>query len=153
MWSAIFFLLQATTISCITFVKDKGLLTVQEKNIYVRNINGARYHVHAGKDQQYMQYLSGCILTVEGFNFFHHLYVKKWSIQDAGAGSAPFFGMLQRQGMQWMIQDHNTNGIIILENLQEHLVPHTDRIIMVGGYVVGPQRIHVVSARYLDGEK
>ena len=153
MWSTMFVLLQATTISCITFVKEKGLLTVQEKNIFLSTMEGEKYRMHAGTDQQYMQYLSGCILSAEGFSLWHHFYVDSWSIQDAGSGSAPFFGALERQGIQWMMRDHNSNSLIILDGIDEFIRPQAKRIVLIGGYVVGPQRIKVVSARFLDGAK
>ena len=74
-------------------------------------------------------------------------------MQDAGSGSAPFLGILERQGVQWMIKDHNTKGIIILDGLEEFIDPVPGAVVLIGGYVIGPQKIKVVSARYLTGEK
>jgi hypothetical protein len=71
-------------------------------------------------------------------------------VHDAGSGSAPFLGPLKRIGVQWSISDHNTKGTILLEGLNEFLLPQEGRVILLGGYVVGAQRIRVVSARYID---
>ena len=152
MWCFILWV-YVTTISCITFVKEKGLLTVQEKKIMLSTLEGKEYHIHAGPDQKYLLQLPGCILNASGITFFSQLYIETWSIQDAGSGSAPFLGKLERQGIQWMIKDHNTKGVLFLEALEDHIQPEQGRIILIGGYVVGQQRIRVVSARYLSGEK
>ena len=151
MWCFILWV-YVTTISCITFVKEKGLLTVQEKKILLTTLSGTQYHIHAGSDQKYIQQLPGCIVNASGLSVFSHFFIDAWSIQDAGSGSAPFLGRLERQGIQWVIKDHNTKGLIILDNLEEQIVPVKGRIILIGGYVVGPQKIKVVTARYLSGE-
>ena len=151
MWG-ILILLQATTISCITFAKEKGLLIVREDKIKLRNVEGKEYKLKAGTDQQYLRNLSGCIVSASGFSFFNEFYVDSWFIQDAGTGSAPYLGKLKRQGIQWTIHDHNTKGVIFLDSISKHIRPSEGRIILVGGYVVGPNRIRVVSARYIDDE-
>ena len=151
MWCFILWV-YVTTISCITFVKEKGLLTVQEKKVFLTTLSGAQYHVHAGSDQSYLKQLPGCIVRLSGVSILRHIYVDSWLIQDAGSGSAPFLGKLNREGVQWVIKDHNTKGLLILDNLEDKIDPVPGQIILVGGYVVGPQRINVVTARYLTGE-
>ena len=152
MWSNIL-CLYVTTISCITFVKEKGLLTVQDKKILLTTLSGKSYHVHAGSDHHYVKQLPGCIVNASGLSVFTHFFVDSWSVQDAGSGSAPFLGILERQGIQWVVKDHNTKGLIVLDNLDEIIEPLQGQVILIGGYVVGPQKIKVVSARYLSGEK
>ena len=127
-------------------------MTVQEKKILLTTLSGTQYHVHAGSDQRYIQQLPGCILKATGVSIFTHFYIDSWSVQDAGSGSAPFLGLLERQGIQWVIKDHNTKGLVILDDLEELIEPIQGQVILVGGYVIGPQRIKVVSARYLTGE-
>ena len=86
-------------------------------------------------------------MKATGVSIFTHFYIDSWSVQDAGSGSAPFLGLLERQGIQWVIKDHNTKGLVILDDLEELIEPIQGQVILVGGYVIGPQRIKVVSAR------
>ena len=145
-------LIYATTSGCAFKEHDKGLLTVQQKKITLTSLEGMRYRIFAGHDQEYLLHLSGCILSVSGARILQNIFVQEWMVHDAGSGSAPFLGSLTREGIQWVVQDHNTKTMIYLENITEILPPEENRVIIVGGYVVGPQRIHVVSARYIDGE-
>jgi hypothetical protein len=128
-------------------------LTIQERKLTLTNIEGKNYHLHSGKDQIYLNNLSGCILQIEGALLLNHLFVDEWMVYDAGSGSAPFIGPLKRMGIQWTISDHNTKGIVFLEGLDEFLSPEEGRVILLGGYVVGAQRLKVVSARYIDGKE
>lgn len=146
-------LIYATTCGCAFKEHDKGLLTVQERKVSLTNIDGQRFSVFAGRDQQYLANLSGCIVSLYGARLFQNIFVHDWMVHDAGSGSAPFLGPIQREGIQWVIQDHNTKSMIYLENISEFLIPEGNRVVIVGGYIVGPQRLRVVSARYIDGKK
>jgi len=141
------------TFGCHTKIHDKGLLTLQEKNLLLTNIDGEIYHVHAGKDKVYLKQLEGCIIYIEGSRLMKHVFVDEWIIQDAGSGSAPFVGPLKREGIQWTLFDHNTKSVLILEDVEKFITPNEHDIVLIGGYVVGPQRLKVISAKILVGEE
>lgn len=149
----IFFIYFSLTFGCVTKLQDKGLLTLQKNKMILTNIDGQVYHIHSGKDKIYLTNLSGCILQIKGALLLNHLFVDDWMVYDAGSGSAPFIGPLKRIGIQWSISDHNTKGIVILEGLENYISPQEGRVILLGGYVVGAQRLKVVSARYIDKQE
>ena len=130
-------------------VHYKGLLTVQEKKRTLSTLQNKIYHIHAGRDGNIVGQLDGCILEVEGTRFFRSVFVSSWSVLDAGDGSSPYIGRLIRRGIQWSMQDKNTKGIILMEGISDIIEPKEGMIVMVGGYVIAPQKVRVVHARVL----
>ena len=150
---ALIMLFHSIIYGCSMKEQGKGLLTVQERKITLTKLDGQEYNIVAGADSLYLINLSGCIVSITGARLFNSLFVSDWVVLDAGSGSAPFLGLLRREGMQWTIRDHNTKSIIFLEGLENFVQAEEQRILIVGGYVIGPQRLQVVSARYIDGRK
>ena len=148
----LFYVIIFLTVGCHTKIHDKGLLTLQGKKIKLSNIDGKTYHVHAGKDKVYLQQLQGCIVYVEGSRLWEHIFVDDWTIQDAGSGSAPFLGRLKREGIQWSILDHNSKSVVFFEGLTEFIQPAEGDIVLIGGYIIGKQRVQVISAKILLSE-
>ena len=130
-------------------VHYKGLLTAQEKKQTLSTLQNKIYHIHAGHDGNIVGQLDGCILEVEGTQFFRHIFVTSWNVLDAGDGSSPYIGRLIRRGIQWVVEDKTTKGILVLEGLSNLIDVEEGIIVMVGGYVIAPQKIQVVHARVL----
>jgi hypothetical protein len=58
-----------------------------------------RLGVDAGTDEAQLQQLAGCGVLVEGYARGRRLEVDRYRVMDAGDGSAPFVGALQRRWM------------------------------------------------------
>ena len=135
---------------CSLNERRNGLLLKQNNKVILQTIQGESYHIHAGKDQKYLAQLEGCQLRVISKRLGKHLWIDEWTIQDAGDGSAPFLGMLERKGLQWVMKDLNSKAIYILEDLEKYTSPAQGEVVLVAGYIVGAHRIKVVSVRVLN---
>ena len=103
-----------------------------------------------GEDAHLFADLGGCSVIVEGPRRAGKVVVKEWVVTDAGDGSAPYIGTLQREGMRWFVDDRQTGArIYFSEGSLGELSQHRGRTILVAGYVMGPNTVNVVTWRLL----
>ena len=135
---------------CTLQFKKNGLLLKEDNKVYLRTIQGESYHIHAGKDGKYLEQLGGCQIQLQAKRLLNHLWLDSWVIQDAGDGSAPFLGRLERRGIQWVMNDLNSKALYILDGLDLLYTPQNDQVVLVVGYINGPHLIKVVSVKVLE---
>lgn len=124
-----------------------GLLVNHESKMALVDIQGKEYSLHLGEDGQFLQHLQGVILRVDGPKLANHIWVTNWRVVDGGDGSAPYLGILYRQGIQWMINDIQSGSKLLIDNSSEEW--KEGQAILIVGYVTGKHRVHVVSYRIL----
>lgn len=96
--------------------------------------------------------LAGCVLEVEGPRLGRRVRVADWSVLDAGEGSAPFVGVLRRDGLRWMVDDRNSGSTVTLvPESMGRLTEQAGQIVLVVGFVVGPHAVSVVRWAPLTG--
>ena len=101
------------TFACHTKIHDKGLLTLQEKNLLLTNIDGEIYHVHAGKDKVYLKQLEGCIIHIEGSRLMQHVFVDVCRVYEIKGVSNSEYGMVSDVIAFWYLAG-SCDGYILL---------------------------------------
>ena len=86
-------------------------------------------------------------MRVEGPKLVRHIWVSDWKIVDAGDGSAPFLGVLYRQGVQWMINDVQSGAQLFIDADYDDW--EEGQAVLIVGYIAGAHRVRVVSYRTL----
>ncbi|MEC8378666.1 MAG: hypothetical protein VXZ96_00010 [Myxococcota bacterium] len=133
-------------ISCITKTYH-GLLTLKDDSPHLVDIKGHEYRLHLGEDSPFFSNLDGVVVRIKGPKILKHVYVNDWTVVDAGDGSAPFIGVLYRQGVQWMMNDIQSGSQLVLDG--DFADWNIDDVVMIVGYVAGSHRIQVISYRHL----
>jgi hypothetical protein len=96
--------------------------------------------------------LAGCVLEVDGVRIGRRVRVQDWSVLDAGEGSAPFVGVLRREGMKWLLDDRNSGSTFALvPESMGRLTEQRGQLVLVVGFVVGPHAVSVVRWAPLTG--
>jgi hypothetical protein len=82
---------------------------------------------------------------LEGRALGGRLRVTGWRITDAGGGSAPYVGVLQRLGIQWALVDQRTGHTMILHpESTQGMESVVGQLLLVEGFVVGSRELRVV---------
>jgi hypothetical protein len=103
-----------------------------------------------GEDAALFSDLGGCRVMVEGPRRVRTLIVRDWVVTDAGDGSAPYVGLLRREGLRWFVEDRQTGATFFLEEASlGELRDHMGRTVLITGYVTGPNTVNVVRWRLL----
>ena len=124
-----------------------GLLMLEDEAPHIVDIEGRNYELHLGEDAPFFNRLEGVVLKVEGPRIFRHVIVRDWTVVDAGDGSAPYIGVLYRQGVQWMMNDIQSGAQLVIDGDFDSW--NVDDVVLIVGYVAGSHRIRVVSYRHL----
>ncbi len=112
--------------------------------------SGARHPLALSGDALWLADLGGCSVQIEGRDAVRRLVVDRWLVTDAGDGSQPYIGILERSGLQYQLRDRHSGAAIILAADSVGALQHeVDRPVLVAGYFAGPNRLHVVSWRVL----
>lgn len=114
------------------------------------DIDGKQWELILSGDARALKSLGGCGVELEGLRVGKRLSVVDWRVTAAPDGSAPFVGPLIRHGSNLVIEDRTTNGLIVLEaKSSDQMDASVGDLVMVMGFVVGPQVIRVVAWRVL----
>lgn len=141
----------ALTLACALSAHRTGLVDVEDGAVSLVESTGRRWEVVATGDGAPLLFLDDCIVELTGPRLGGRQIVRTWTVRDAGDGTQPFVGRLRRYGVQWMIDDRTTGMPIVLEDTSvRDLAAKTGKLVMVQGYVVGAQQVHVVSWRALE---
>ena len=88
----------------------------------------------------------GCILQVQGVGGNRWILAHEYEVLDAGDGSAPFMGIVERRGVQYFLNDERSGSLLRLHS-DLNLAQYEGTSIMVVGYIAGPHDLKVVSLR------
>ena len=91
----------------------------------------------------------GCILQVHGFGGNRWMVVQRYEVMDAGDGSAPFMGVVERRGVQYFLNDERSGALLRLHS-DLNLTQYEGMSILVVGYIAGPHDLRVVSLRTIE---
>ena len=139
-------------LGCALNYQQVGLVKVEGDQIVLSTLAGKNYLLHLGADENYVQQLNGCQMKVKGFRLHRHYWVQNWKVTDAGDGSAPFLGILERRGVQYYIKDFNSGSMVLLEKVGK-LSEHVGKPVLVVGVVIGAHQVKVMSWRLLESSK
>ena len=139
------------TTGCASSARYRGLIDATDpKNPRLLAPSGQSVRLATGEDAPLFADLGGCSMVVEGPLRVGRVVVKNWVVTDAGDGSAPYIGVLQREGMRWFIDDRQTGARMYLSEASlDKLMQHKGRTVLVAGYVMGPNTVNVVTWRLL----
>lgn len=137
---------------CVASTRYNGLVDATSgQKISLVESNGQTWALAAGEDAVLFDDLSGCSVTVEGPRRGRTIVVRDWVVTDAGDGSAPYIGVLQREGLRWFVRDRQTGALMFLsEPSLGGLQAHAGETVLVAGYVIGPNMVNVVRWRVLE---
>ena len=133
----------------------RGMVEVQEASIgkpdpWLVMPDGRRLRLRLDQDGEPIRALGGCMIEAEGRVVARSMLVEDWQVTDAGDGSAPYVGLLRQHGSNVVIEDRNSGMPLILDDASvAELGPFVGKYMMIVGYVVGAQQLHVVSFRIL----
>jgi hypothetical protein len=147
------FAIAVLLLGCAFHTEVHGLVESNpgRSSVRVLDDDGTRWRLVLDEPNREVRYLEGCLVQVNGRRFFRRLQVTDWRVIDAGDGSEPWVGRLQRYGSHWMIRDRNSGAEILLDEASVgDLVAHEGQVVLIVGYVVGAHRIHVVAYRSLS---
>ena len=138
---------------CALTARHSGLLEVDGSHLRLHEPTGGTRILMPGSDDPELVHLGGCTLEVEGATFLRRMTVRRWRVTDAGDGSQPFIGQLNRPGAQYMLEDWSTGTVLYLDpSSLGGLADHVGDTVLVVGFVSGAQQVTVVSWRSLSGE-
>ena len=111
---------------------------------------GREFTLRSAEEMDILRALDGCTLDVSGPVVAGSMVVRDWRVLDAGDGSAPYLGLLRQHGSNLVIDDRNSGMPLVLdEPSAARLGQHTGGVVMISGYVIGAQLLHVVTFRIL----
>lgn len=119
-------------------------------DVRLQTLEGRWWRLRLVEDGLALRALDGCTVQVEGRGIARSFLVSAWQVLDAGDGSAPFVGEVHRLGVNLLIDDKNSGMEIILDEAGfRDLALLEGRLVMLRGYIIGPQTLRVVSYRVL----
>jgi hypothetical protein len=147
-------LVAAVGSGCATTARYRGLVDASdERGVRLVESSGQTWKLATGEDAPLFADLGGCRVMVEGPRRGRSLLVRDWVVTDAGDGSAPYIGTLNRVGLRWSVEDRQTGATFFLEEESlGDLSAYVGRTVLVAGYVTGPNRVNVVRWRVLGPE-
>ena len=144
--------LYALLLGCQAHFRMKGLLfqpSSEMSQVWIGSSEGRKYRLHLGEDASYFPYLNGCVADVTAKKFGRHLWVEEWKITDAGDGSAPFLGMVFRDGLDIKVNDVNSGQAMLLLGDWD-FTELIGKAVLVTGIVVGPHQLQVMNLKVLE---
>jgi hypothetical protein len=89
--------------------------------------------------------LDGYLATFEGQRVFRTLRVSDWSVHEGTHGLTAWVGELRWMGTRMGIQDRNSGSFYILNQAAAEVLHDLEgEVVLVEGYVDGPNEVHVL---------
>lgn len=109
--------------------------------------DGQRHRLALAGDSLWLADLGGCSVQLEAQQVGWKLRVARWLVTDAGDGSQPYIGVLERTGLTHQLRDRQTGAAFVLveESVPEELRRHAGQAVLVVGFIAGPNRLRVMS--------
>jgi hypothetical protein len=123
---------------------------VQDHPLLLKTDEGKRFKLILDEESRPVKYLGGHLVELRGTAAFGVLRVAHWHVGSGLHGMPTFVGVLQRMGVQLGLQDMNSGSFVFVSRDDEATIEGAVGLpVLLEGYVVGPQRISVVSWRPL----
>lgn len=136
---------------CAIKAQRTGLVSHDDGRLMLTESTGRTASLVVEGEGRWLRGLEDCAVTVEGPRLFKKMWVRDFSVDDAGDGSRPFVGLLRQHGSNLLVEDRTTGRPVLLNQVSAaRLRDLSGRPVMLLGFVVGPQTIHVVQWRALD---
>lgn len=147
MYAAALILLAA----CAHKAHQVGLVEVDDNKARLLNGEGEHWKLVLDESSEPLRYVDGCGVEVYGRTLGRRFAVRRWRVLDAGDGSEPFVGRLERYGSHWVVKDRASGNEVALDpDSLAGLDAHEGQMVMVVGFVVGTLQVRVVSWRLLE---
>jgi len=116
----------------------------------LETLDGRSFALRSTEQMELLRSLGGCTVEVEGPVMARSILVQQWSVLDAGDGSVPYVGLLRQHGSNMVIDDRGSGMPLVLNDTSAaRLGRYVGKVVMISGYVVGAQLLHVVNFRVL----
>ena len=132
-------------IACLSH--HKGIVNDVNGRVTVTTAQGQSIRIFSAEHS--LADFEGCILTVDGIGGGRWIFVQDYEVLDAGDGSAPFMGIVERRGVQYFLNDKRSGALLRLHS-DEELSEYDGMEILVVGYIIGPHDLKVVSLRSIN---
>ena len=127
-----------------------GLVLEEQEKILLVGSEGSIDRLNLTGESVALARALGCRVEVKGRPSLGRLVVADWKIVDSGYGSEPFVGRLHTTGSAWRIQDRNSGTWVeLVPESMGKLKGFEGAMVLVGGFVLGPNLVKVVSFRIL----
>ena len=136
---------------CALHGPHTGILRQGQAGVVLDTPEGRTRRLLLDEDQHALRSLTGCTVRLEGARLGPLVVVRDWRVTDAGDGSEPYVGLLRGAGTRLLLDDRNSGAPVYLSaDAPPELRGAIGRLVLVAGYVVGPQEVHVVHFRILS---
>jgi hypothetical protein len=135
---------------CVGFGHKVGHIEADGLGATLRTPQGRAWDLGRGTEDKPVERLGGCIVEIHGFWIGSRFFVSDWRVTDGGDGTVPFVGHLRWHGGRLRLDDRSS-GMPILFDLESEpsLLPKVGSMLLLSGYIVGPQTLHVMRVRVL----
>ena len=139
-------------LACVPRARVQGvLLTDDQGRLALVEPEGKSTRVHLTPTSAALTALEECTVAVTGPKLGRGVWARDWEVLTAADGSAPFVGRLELRGSNILLHDRQTGSMLMLSpESAAPLAPFNGDIIMVIGFVEGPNLIRVMGWRVLE---
>lgn len=128
-----------------------GLVVDRGAGVALQESDGHELRLVLSGDALPMQNLQGHLARVQGRRGLGAVAVTDWQVLEGVHGLQAWVGELRWHGAQLGLVDRNSGGFYLLDDgAVSTLAPLVEGVVLVEGYVVGPNRVKVVAYRDLD---
>ena len=140
------------SLGCAISASHSGLIQTDDDHIRLIREDGRSLQLMSTQTNVDAKHLEGCTLTFTGHRVGGRVWLgADWRVLDAGDGSMPFVGTLQRDGLQWRLRDRNSGSVFYLDpDSLGGLEQHADQMVLIVGYILGAHRVNVVRWKALE---
>lgn len=116
----------------------------------LETLDGHSFALRSTEELELLRSLGGCTVEVAGPVMARSMLVQRWAVLDAGDGSVPYVGLLRQHGSNMVVDDRGSGMPLVLSDTSAaRLRGYVGKVVMISGYVVGAQLLHVVNFRVL----
>ncbi|MEY3212923.1 MAG: hypothetical protein RIT28_3404 [Pseudomonadota bacterium] len=145
-------LLLVFALACAPRARVQGvLLTDEQGRMALIEPEGKSTRVHLTPTSAALTALEECTVAVTGPKVGRGVWARDWEVLTAADGSAPFVGRLELRGSNVILHDRQTGSMLMLSpESAAPLAPFDGDVVMVIGFVEGPNQVRVMGWRLLE---
>ncbi|MCB9744502.1 MAG: hypothetical protein H6741_19695 [Alphaproteobacteria bacterium] len=129
----------------------QGVVEAGGASTHLTDQDGRRYRLVLNEYSAPVSHLDRCTVELTGPRVGRVMGVHGWEVLAAADGSAPFVGRIDEHGSNVLLNDRASGSTFILDGaLAEELRAYDGQLVMVIGFVVGPQTLRVMGAEVLE---
>lgn len=137
-------------VGCALRGPHRGLVVERAGGVALQRPGGPRDLLVLGPESRPLLGLEGCGVELTGPRLCRVVFVDGWRVVDGGDGSVPYVGRLRQHGSHLVLDDRDSGMPVVLDAPgQPALTGEAGRVVLVVGFVVGPQVVRVVEYRVL----